>query len=257
MKPKSNYKADKNGTSYDDCNTPYYAVDPLISYLANLHPCPIWEPATGMGILADCLQSDLPNHIIRTGLPGRNYFDYEPDGDYIQVTNPPFGVKLEWMKTAYERGHPFALLMPNETIGSRKAKDLFQKYGIQILYLYPRVDFIMPHMELYGHGAQFPVAWFTWKLGAPEGFCGCTLNKPSHKEQIEWWEFWKRNHQAEYWQWWKDNAYPLGTKVTWAHMGGVFEIVGHLPGNLYPYEIRRERLTHYAVGWELKLVKEP
>lgn len=259
MKPKNNYKAEKNGTSYDDCNTPPYALDPILPYLEDLpDDISIWEPAEGMGILAERLCETLFREVIRTGLPHFNYFDYEPRQDYVQVTNPPYGIKLDWLKLAYARGKPFALLMPEEMTGNRKAQDLFEKYGIQILHLTPRVDFIMPHSELYGNGAQFPVAWYTWNIGVPDnGFQRTILEKPSHKEQILWWEFWKSNHTMEYWRWWENNAYPIGTKVTTIQYPGVFEITKHMPGTLQMlYEITRGSIVINAFGWFLKPVKE-
>lgn len=188
MKPKEN-KGYNVGT-YDECQTPPYAIRPLIPYLdVSTH---ILEPAAGKGILANALE--------------RYYYDvtradilYDSDMDFftlmwvdvqnaIQVTNPPYSVKYEWLRKSYSLEMPFALLMPVEMLGTAKGQRLFDKYGIEVIFMSPRVDFYMPNKGYEGGGAQFPTAWFTWKLNLPKQINFARLNKPKRSELKEYWE---------------------------------------------------------------------
>jgi hypothetical protein len=158
-KPKSGSK----DPAKDRCQTPYYAVDPLLPFLpAGL---PIWEPAQGEGQLRTAL--------VRSGydvfggdiLTGQNYFEVQPPIDnYIQVTNPPFSLKYKWLHRAYNLGRPFAPLMPADTLFAERANSLFAAYGIEIIFVNPRISFKMPNLGYSGAGAQFATAWFTWGL---------------------------------------------------------------------------------------------
>jgi hypothetical protein len=82
---------------------------------------------------------------------------------------------------------PFALLMPVEMLGTAKGQRLFDKYGIEVIFMSPRVDFYMPNKGWEGGGAQFPTAWFTWKLNLPKQINFATLNKPKRSELEEYW----------------------------------------------------------------------
>jgi hypothetical protein len=107
---------------------------------------------------------------------GQNFFTGEPWEHWdIQVTNPPYGVKYEWLARSYAHGRPFAVLVPVDTIGAAAGQRLFDRYGAEFLYLRPRVNFIMPNKgdpliippgqdKPPTHSAQFPVMWWCWKL---------------------------------------------------------------------------------------------
>lgn len=167
MKPKVNRKGDTvKSSGYDRCQTPAYALAPLLPYLR----CEwlIWESACGekqnlvkaFGSLdRPCYGTDLLNG------DEFNFFSYTPEFFDCSVTNPPYSVKYKWLARCYEIGKPFALLMPVEMLGAVTAQNLFKKYGIEIILLSKRVNFDMPNKGYDGHGAQFPVAWYTWKLG--------------------------------------------------------------------------------------------
>ena len=186
MKPKMN-KGYNTGT-YDECQTPPYALDPLIPYLDPFEP--IWECAAGERTLANYL-IQIGYAVIATDINdkvpgGSDFFDIWY-GNTI-ITNPPYSLKYEWLERCYELEFPFALLMPVEMIGTAKAQKLFCKHGVEIIYMTPRVDFLMPHALWAGHGAQFPVAWYTWKLNLPKEINYATLNKPSRKQLPVYWK---------------------------------------------------------------------
>ena len=197
MKPKEN-KGYNLGT-YDECQTPPYALEPLMIHLLTCSlynfgktRLIIWECAAGMRILAKRL-SNYGHNVISTDItdPAGNgdFFEIEPENkNYIIVTNPPYSLKYQWVERCYELGKPFALLMPVEMLGTAKGQKLFDKYGIEVIFMSPRVDFYMPNKGYEGAGAQFPTAWFTWKLNLPKQINFATLNKPQRSELKEYWE---------------------------------------------------------------------
>jgi len=192
MKPKEN-KGYNLGT-YDLCQTPPYALDPLIPYLNPMYT--IWECAGGMRTLERSLRYDHGRNVFSTDITdpmgNGDFFLITPTDELrsrtIIVTNPPYSIKYEWLAQCYFYEMPFALLMPVEMIGAKKAQILFEKHGIQIIYMRPRVDFYMPEKGWERNGAQFPVAWYTWKLNLPKEINFAELNKPKKSELDEYWK---------------------------------------------------------------------
>jgi len=165
--PKENRKGDETTVAlYDQCQTPFYAVDPLLPYIKAKGL--IWESAAGEGQLVkklrlegfDVTDSDLDWKV------SRNFLSWSPQHNWqIQVTNPPFSIKYKWLARSYALERPFALLMKVEALGAATAQRLFDRYGIEIILLDKRVNFKMPNLGYDGSGASFPVAWYTWGLG--------------------------------------------------------------------------------------------
>lgn len=165
-----NYKRDNKSSAprytpqgLDACQTPAYALDPLLPYLPE--GWTIWEPACGEGLLEDALLDSYLEVVSGDLQAGQDFFEYEPEYWDCQVTNPPFSRKFPWLKRSYELGKPFALLLPVETLGAEKAAVLFEEFGVEIIFMRPRINFKMPNKGWEGAGSQFPVAWFTWGLG--------------------------------------------------------------------------------------------
>lgn len=162
MKPKIN-RAAKSGAGYDQCQTPAYALDPLFPYLRAFW-C-IWEPAKGEGNLTAALSQRGFSWVASDILTGQDFFEWEPSyGWDCIVTNPPYSIKYRWLDRCYSFGKPFALLMPVEMLGAATAQRLFKQYGVEMILLDKRINFKMPNLGYSGHGAQFPVAWYTWGL---------------------------------------------------------------------------------------------
>lgn len=160
MKPKNSSK----NTERDKCQTPPYALDPLLPFLSK--DVRIWEPACGELHLYDAL-ADKGHRVIATDLydgPEYDFFEYQPEQWDIQLTNPPFSLKYKWLERSYALGKPFALLVPVEILGSVTAQNMMKEHGFEIMLLDQRIDFKMPSAGWGGSGAQFPTLWLTWKI---------------------------------------------------------------------------------------------
>lgn len=185
MKPKTNRKGDtsQNGAaSYDCCQTPMYAVAPLLDYLRP--GCHVLEPACGNGQIAIYLR--FCGFVVEaTDLQyGDDFFKLSAhDVEHVDaiVTNPPYSIKFDWIKHCYELSRPFALLVPLETIGAGSSlHPLFKRYGVEVGLLDKRVDFGMPSRGFAGSSAQFPVIWLGWRFfGQPLTYL--SLDKPRRR----------------------------------------------------------------------------
>lgn len=163
-KPKKNYT---DQPEKDRFQTPAYALKPLIPYLDKSWR--VWESAVGEGYLKRGLED---HGFLVAGtdvLDGFDYFFNEVDYYDIQITNPPYSLKYEWLERAYQLGKPFALLMPGDTLLAQRGQKLFTEYGYSVLIPNRRVDFKTPFRG-WKSSAQFTSAWFCWKIpGMSEG----------------------------------------------------------------------------------------
>lgn len=165
-KPKKTQVQD-TGTSdlRDRCETPGYALDPILPFLPD--GVRLWEPACGSGRIVRRLRH-LGYRVIGSDLmqenPGKNFFTWEPPGGFdCIITNPPYSIKPQWIRRCYQLGRPFALLVPVETIGSGEVQKMMEERGGEILLLDKRVNFYMP-LKGDGGSAQFPTLWLCWNM---------------------------------------------------------------------------------------------
>lgn len=184
-KPKTNRKGDtQTAHPMDACQTPPYAVEPLVPYLTP--GITVWESAAGEGYLAAALREAGMTVIETDILTGANFFEEDPpDGAPVQITNPPYLVKYEWLDRSYDLGIPFALLMPVDVTGADAAASLFERYGVEIIFMRPRVDFKMPQQGWNAPGAQFSTAWFTHGLDIGRELTWATISKMSKQQLME------------------------------------------------------------------------
>jgi len=191
MKPKINREGEEGKSNvYDRCQTPSYALPPLLKYAPN--GIGIWEPACGEGNIARTLEHYGFQVSATDLLTGTDFYKSHVHSDCL-ITNPPYSIKYSWIERCYELGDPFALLIPAETIGAARAQRCFEKHGVEIIYLDKRINFKMPSHRTWEEtlkptpvrddngevvyvskngkqtpkmtsGAQFPVAWFTHGL---------------------------------------------------------------------------------------------
>ena len=144
----------------DDFQTPPEALAPLLPYLRK--DWVIWEPAQGKGYLTNALRALGYDVIGSDIITGQDFLVWKPDRDFdVIVTNPPYSLRYEFIKRAYEFGKPWAMLMTLTTLEGKR-QELFRRYGIELLLLDKRINFETPTGK--GSGSWFPVAWFCWKL---------------------------------------------------------------------------------------------
>lgn len=169
MKPKQNNGTDPTGM--DVCNTPPYALDPLLPYIRP--EWSVWEPAASTGNICEALRphvlgvhaTELRTKGLGTDVRGGvNFFTWQPVYFDAIVTNPPYSIKFDWLARCYDLGKPFALLVPVEMIGAQAAQKLMEQHGAELLLLNRRVNFEMPQKGWAGSSAQFPVLWLCWQM---------------------------------------------------------------------------------------------
>jgi hypothetical protein len=165
MKPKLNQAGSiYEPKGYDACQTPAYAIDPLLPYLDA--DWVIWEPAAGENNLVEAFYDSsysTDQVVISDILTGQNFFEFKPEYWDCLITNPPYSIKYQWLERCYQLGKPFALLVPVEILGAKTAQILLKKYGFEMMLLNKRVDFKMPNKG-WDSSAQFPVLWLCWQI---------------------------------------------------------------------------------------------
>ena len=139
----------------DNYETPRIALPPLLRHIPR--DITIWEPAPGTGRLGNAL-ADAGYRVIMTW---EDFFQINPHGWDIIITNPPYSQKFKWIERCYDLGKPWAMIMPLETIGTKRGSELFRKHGITLITLNKRIAYSLP-----GQGTQdrpaFSSAWFVW-----------------------------------------------------------------------------------------------
>jgi len=147
-----------NGHS-DEIYTPQIAIECLLPYLKE--KTIIWDSAFGSGKLASYFEE---KGFIVVGNDSVDFLNEEVDCSYI-ITNPPYSMKDEFLKRAYELNKPFAFLMPLTALEGKKRGELYRKYGIQLIIPNKRINFIMPNKQ---GSSWFQTAWFCYKLSLPK-----------------------------------------------------------------------------------------
>lgn len=176
-KPKSNYKVDKDKFSpIDFCQTPPEALLPLYDFIP-AHSV-IWESAAGGRSLVTAFKNN-GYGVYDTDLQdgdAYNFFEFAilPELYFAQITNPPYGIKRQWVQRSYELGKPFCLLMPVEFLGTQGLHKLWKEYGqTQQIFFTQRINFHMPikgseNKETgWKSSAQFPTCWYCWNMNLP------------------------------------------------------------------------------------------
>lgn len=136
----------KNIPDRDEAQTPPYALIPLLPYLPKQWV--VWESAaSSYGFLGEAIRVLNGNTVIESGmeLDGTDFLKETPHGD-IQITNPPYSIKYEWIARSYDNSQPFALLMPFDTWAAATAQKLFDREGVNVILFNRRVHFHMPKL---------------------------------------------------------------------------------------------------------------
>ena len=148
----------------NDFQTPPIALKPLLPYLKR--EWIIWECAEGRGNLTKEFKRLGYSVIGSDILTGQDFLNWQPVKYDCIITNPPFSLKQEFLYRCYCLKKPFALLLPLTTFETQKRQALFQKYGVQVIFLNKRINFETPSGR--GSGSWFATAWFTNWLNLPK-----------------------------------------------------------------------------------------
>ena len=152
----------------DEYYTPTNAVRIIAPYIPK--DAVIWECTDyGSSKITEHFR-ELGHKVINTHLKDdKNFLNYEPEEHYdIIITNPPYSIKDDFLKRAYELGKPFAFLLPLESLGGQKRVKMYIENSIEILVPHKRVQFVR------GGNAWFPTGWFCWNI-LPEKLIFCEL----------------------------------------------------------------------------------
>lgn len=134
----------------DEYWTPRYAVEPIIDYL---------KPRSIIWCPFDTVESQYVQTFLARGFRvvyghiknGQDFFNEDvPECDYI-ISNPPYSLKVPVFKRLYEIGKPFAMLINFQGIFDSDEKfDIFKNHEVQIMFLRPRVNYIVNGVEQKG-----------------------------------------------------------------------------------------------------------
>lgn len=136
----------------DEYETPLYAVKIIEPYLKRQSTiwCPFdKEHSNFVNYFYDMGHEVIYGHIET----GQDFFTCQvpEDVDYI-ISNPPYSKKNEVYKRLYEIGKPFAMLVNLQGLcDSKKRASLFAKYGVQVMYVYPRIKYIKNGVQMTGN----------------------------------------------------------------------------------------------------------
>ena len=145
----------------DEIFTPAYAVKPLLKYLPKDKV--YWECTDFGNSEITRVLKESGRTVIATGKQKFDFLKDEPYFDFdIIITNPPYSLKNVFLKRCYELGKPFALLLPITALEGVERGKLFRKYGIQVLVLDRRIEFLQ--LQDNERGVWFNASWFCWKL---------------------------------------------------------------------------------------------
>jgi len=149
---------------FDDIDTPDSATRYLLPALRHLGEPIIWESAPPRDRTSTLVMT-LRSYGFRTiEYRGEDYFGDElrTRTHYdVQVTNPPYSLKQQWVARAMELGKPWALLLPITALGVRKGSLNIHLAKCQILLPPRRIDYTGKRSP------WFYSAWYTYGFHLP------------------------------------------------------------------------------------------
>lgn len=148
----------KQHTINDEIYTPEYAVKPLLKYLPK--DITIWECTDyGESKITKVLK-DNGYKVITSHIKDFDFLKDTPEFEFdMIITNPPYSLKTQFLKRCYEYQKPFALLLPITALEGKDRNKLYQQYGLEIIILDKRVNFLDNKKTCW-----FNTSWFCWKL---------------------------------------------------------------------------------------------
>lgn len=142
------------GSNNDEFYTPRYAIQPIIKYLKNRGFKNIWCPFdTDDSLFVSILRGNgftvKATHIINGG----DFFKLINNEDVVEsadviVSNPPYSLKTEVLKSLFNSKKPFAMLLG--VVGlfeSQRRFDMFNNNKFEIMYMNRRVSYFKDYEE--------------------------------------------------------------------------------------------------------------
>lgn len=177
--------------SSDNCLTPRYAVEPIVTFLKAKGFKTIWCPFdTPDSMYVRVLFNEnnfnvYSSHITLFGdFFKQNKDDKEWSADCF-VSNPPFSLKDKVLAKLFELGKPFAMLLPITALGGKKRQEMFKKYGIEILFLGERTGFYTRNdLTQIKENTAFECCYICHNL-LPEKIMYATMNKRQEPYNVE------------------------------------------------------------------------
>ncbi len=144
----------------DELYTPPEAIYPLIKYLPP-KPYTVWECTDYGDSNISKILTDYGYRVISTHKnKGFDFLTDKPQFDFdIIITNPPYSLKNQFLKRAYQIGKPFCFLLPITTLEGKFRGNLFRQYGVEVLVLDKRINFMQNKKNVW-----FNTSWFCWKV---------------------------------------------------------------------------------------------
>lgn len=152
-------KKEKN----DELYTPEKAIYPILKYLDKSKI--YWECTDFGGNNITKVLRENGFKIINTSKAEIDFLKDEPLDCDVIITNPPYSLKNEFIKKCYEYNKPFLLLLPLTALEGKERNELYKKYGIEIIVLNKRINFIKNKNNVW-----FNTSWFC------RGICDKQLN---------------------------------------------------------------------------------
>lgn len=144
--------------------TPTYAIKPLIQFIPK--DWIVWEPAVGNGAISNYLAGQ-GLQVFGTDISnGYDFLTYAPSHVNCIITNPPFSLKTEFLERAFSLNLPFALLVPCDTLVSKRRFKTLKDKKIQLIVPNKRIVF-----DKIDGGKSCPnvsTMWLCHKLNLPQ-----------------------------------------------------------------------------------------
>lgn len=153
----------KHRSSHDDYMTPKKAWEDIKKYIPKNKI--IWECFYGDGNSGKYLR-ELGFDVIHED---NDFFLWEPENYALCLSNPPFSCKKKCLEKLKERGKPFIMIMPMNTLGTQYMKALF-KNEIQLIIPKKRLKFdklVDGKIVKAGH-PNFDCLYYCWKMNLPK-----------------------------------------------------------------------------------------
>ena len=138
----------------DELYTPREAIEPILKYLDKDK---IYWECTDFG------DSNIRKVLVENGFKviatRKEEFDFLKDDPLFKfdviITNPPYSIKDKFIKRCYELDKPFMLLLPLTALEGKERNELYKKYGIEIIVLNKRINFMKNKNNVW-----FNTSWF-------------------------------------------------------------------------------------------------